>query len=601
MRIQLQTILHPENDVCNVQELYYHQSSGQREYDGYFNLFYIEKWLKYTNYKEYYLELELKGYKQLIVYHDDDVTGSYSLEPETKKKYCFRLPSDQYAAGVFWFSLVEADTVGEKWVSGSVTGELEDEAVRPVKIGIDICTFRREEYVRKTLEKLQKRIFSQEDLQVSSKIEVYIVDNARTLKDHEKIQLLVQQMSEKVHIIGNKNAGGSGGFTRGMMEVLGKKAEKKFTHVLLMDDDAVTEPDTLVRLYGFLSGLKDEWKTMTVGGTLLQLERPERLFCAGEWWKDGYTVSGSCSDLDLRTRKNAASRGLTAAENEFALYSGWWCCCYSLDVVTPDNLPMPFFIHQDDIEYGMRNHEHGITFLNGVCVWHRDVEMSMPGSNIYYDVRNTLVHMALRKTGKKAALKCVIRRFVGSIRRLRYKDVQLVCLGMEHFFEGSQFFYRNDPEQLHKKIMGMAEKSMTWEKLSEKLTEAERKSVEAQIQALKAASGAGQAGPAGQAETGQIRLNGVKVVQVRDHAASNFRHHKVVLYDPANEKFMLFQRERLLALKQSVEFGKLVMKLFLQYGKYAEEFRNGMNGFRKVSEWEGYLQERKNGNERNKG
>lgn len=587
MRIQLQSILHPRVDVCDVSELYYHEKCGQKDYDGYFNLFYIEKWLKYTNYKEVYLELELKGYQQLAVYHDDEKTDSYGLEPETQKTYCFRLPFDQYTTGVFWFSLTEAemDSKGERYVSGFITGELDEKNIRPVKIGIDICTFRREEYVQKTLEKLQKRVFSQENLQVSSKAEVYIIDNARTLEANEAIQQLSKQMKETVHIVSNRNVGGSGGFTRGMIEILQSKAEKKFTHVLLMDDDAVSEPDTLVRLHGFLSGLKEEWKTMTVGGTLLQLEHPEHLFCAGEWWRDGYTVPGPCYDLDLRVRKNAASRGLIVPENEFGLYSGWWCCCYSLDTVTADDMPLPFFIHQDDIEYGMRNSKHGITFLNGVCVWHRDVEMSMPGSNMYYDVRNTLVHMALRKTDKKAALKYVIKRFVGSIRRLRYKDVQLVCLGIRHFFEGSKFFYKNDPEQLHKKIMSMAEKALNWEALSQKLSEAERISVETQIQMLKT-------GP-GENEKRQTSSNDVKVVQIRDHAASNFRYPKVVLYDPANEKFMLFQREHSLAVKECVEFVELLIKLFLQYQKYAKEFRTGMEAFKRVSAWDAYLGNRK--------
>lgn len=57
------------------------------------------------------------------------------------------------------------DSGSERYVSGFITGELDEENIRPVKIGIDICTFRREEYVQKTLEKLQKRVFSQENLQ----------------------------------------------------------------------------------------------------------------------------------------------------------------------------------------------------------------------------------------------------------------------------------------------------------------------------------------------------------------------------------------------------------------------------------------------------
>lgn len=130
-----------------------------------------------------------------------------------------------------------------------------------------------------------------------------------------------------------------------------------------------------------------------------------------------------------------------------------------------------------------------------------------------------------------------------------------------------------------------AEKALNWEALSQKLSEAERISVETQIQMLKT-------GP-GENERRQTSLNGVKVVQIRDHAASNFRYPKVVLYDPANEKFMLFQREHSLAVKECVEFVELLIKLFLQYQKYAKEFRTGMEAFKRVSVWDAYLENRK--------
>ncbi|MDQ9768331.1 hypothetical protein RFZ33_14760, partial [Acinetobacter baumannii] len=64
-------------------------------------------------------------------------------------------------------------------------------------------------------------------------------------------------------------------------------------------------------------------------------------------------------------------------------------------MATRDNLPIPLFLHHDDIEYGIRNRDQGIVFLNGIGVWHKGFEQTFPGVNVYYDVRNTLITVAL--------------------------------------------------------------------------------------------------------------------------------------------------------------------------------------------------------------
>ena len=33
-------------------------------------------------------------------------------------------------------------------------------------------------------------------------------------------------------------------------------------------------------------------------------------------------------------------------------------------------LPIPAFIHFDDIEYGVRHSDKGVILINGICVWH---------------------------------------------------------------------------------------------------------------------------------------------------------------------------------------------------------------------------------------
>ena len=56
------------------------------------------------------------------------------------------------------------------------------------------------------------------------------------------------------------NAGGAGSFSRGMIEILKKRDLEDFTHILLMDDDAIVESDLLVRFMVFFPIIKEIWK-----------------------------------------------------------------------------------------------------------------------------------------------------------------------------------------------------------------------------------------------------------------------------------------------------------------------------------------------------
>ena len=132
-------------------------------------------------------------------------------------------------------------------------------------------------------------------------------------------------------------------------------------------------------------------------GTLLRQENQRYSFSAGEWWEKGKTTPNQYYNFDLTYYESGVDHFVLEAANEHKLYSGWWCCCYSLNVVREDNLPFQFFVHHDDIEYGIRNRDVGITFLNGICVWHRDVRGAMPGIMSYYDMRNFLIEWYYRR------------------------------------------------------------------------------------------------------------------------------------------------------------------------------------------------------------
>ena len=51
--MRLQNIRFPEADICREEELYFHRNGEWVDFNGYFNLFYIEKRKKYTNQESY--------------------------------------------------------------------------------------------------------------------------------------------------------------------------------------------------------------------------------------------------------------------------------------------------------------------------------------------------------------------------------------------------------------------------------------------------------------------------------------------------------------------------------------------------------------------
>ena len=123
----------------------------------------------------------------------------------------------------------------------------------------------------------------------------------------------------------------------------------------------------------------------------------------------------------------------------------------SLNVVREDNLPIPLFLHHDDIEFGIRNQKNGIVFLNGFGVWHKGFELTFPGVNTYYDVRNTLITTVLTQPEKSRweILKWVWKRITVSVIEFRYGEMKLVYQAFRDFCKGPEWLYKTDAEKLN--------------------------------------------------------------------------------------------------------------------------------------------------------
>lgn len=606
--MRLQNIRFPEPDICSEEELYFHRRGGWIDFDGYFNLFYIEKRKRYTNQETLTLHLEIKNCQMIRLMWNETVIREMELsgEPQTLE---LNFPYQDTETGVFWFSVKPAEyTIND---ISNLTGwyEAECQKEKPVRIVAVVCTFKREPYVLRNLKSVLR--FLEQPENESLKLCYWLIDNGRTLSEHEEISRLVKEYPDVIRIIPNRNVGGAGGFTRGMIEAIEEKEHLELTHVQMMDDDAVMDPELFVRAYGFLGMRKDEWEDITLGGSLWREDFPYIQQAAGEWFRD-FAVQNDFPLADLRETKTCTDPYMCEAVHEHTPYSGWWCCCMSLNIVRGDNLPIPLFLHHDDIEFGIRNQDAGIVFLNGFGVWHKGFELTFPGVNTYYDVRNTLITTALTQPEKSRweIVKWGWKRITVSVVEFRYGEMKLVYQAFRDFCKGPEWMYRVDAEKVNnwlREQVGMG----TLEGLQKELTKEEYDEISGQIQQYKDTYGVrkikGYFSPLRKMTkfikkatfNGWLLPANKKVVALSpiDPPFDAFRRNRIVLFEAFSGKCRLAKREYsklVSAACMYISIGLMNEKLV----KAEKAYREGVEKITKMEAWKRYLSRKNESTER---
>lgn len=451
---------------------------GRVDFDTYFNGFSIAKWEKYTSIRNPRFRLHLKGSFTVILINSfrnngttihnelkrmetvSDVTDtshkSVSLEaidssevlPEEDNKYVktylseskwieVEIPSG--LRGICSISLIARQDEA-CFLGGDIYADEPESIIQP-HIAIDICTYHRESYVHKNMSMLEKTIFAS-DSPMRNNFEIFIADNGRSLT-------LNNDCNGRIHVYPNKNAGGAGGFGRGMIEILRSPHYRQFTHVLLMDDDIVFSEETLKRTWVFLSMLLPDYTDAFIGGAMLSIESPKIQTEAFERWH-------GTGNQPLKYRYDITSRDFVVKneQEDKGNHFGWWYCVMPISVVKANNLPLPLFIKRDDIEYGLRNGHHFIN-LNGICVLHSDFGTKRRGFLDYYYWRNQCIINAIHwpSYGKKQ-IKAQLRDQVFlALSRYRYNDANLAFVGVEDFLRGVDWLKATDPENLNASLM----------------------------------------------------------------------------------------------------------------------------------------------------
>lgn len=300
---------------------------------------------------------------------------------------------------------------GAAWVTA-------DAPRQPVRLGIVITHFNRQQQVLPAIERLRATLLQRPDLQPH--ITLTVVDNSSNLG---------LEPGPGVEVITSRNLGGTGGFMRGLLAL---KDGGAHSHALFMDDDASCEADAIARTFALLRHATDP--TLAVCGALLREAAPWQLLEKGARF-DGQ-VRPLAAGLDMRRVDHLLQAERPTVRPD---YGAWWFFAFPIGEVKA--WPFPFFVRGDDIHFGLAN-RFRIATLNGVACLGEDFSVKHSPMTAYLDARYHLV-LALLAGGRgaRSGISWVASRlFIKQLSAYHYSSARAVALAVRHVLQGPGFF-----------------------------------------------------------------------------------------------------------------------------------------------------------------
>ena len=364
---------------------------------AYFSAFPASYWAHYTALTSVELRLETHCAGTIEVFRSDATGSAQPIsrhevgEGEAHTEISIELAGFD-DGGWLWFELHgDATLVDAGWWAPATSSPARD-----VRATIAITTLNREEFLVPVL----ASIAGGGDVLDFLERVVVIDHGSRRIVEAEGYSEVARALGSKLKVIEQANLGGSGGYSRGMLESLDNGSDA----VILLDDDVVVEPESFRRLIRFA-----EYTTSPtiVGGQMFDMVNRTRLHAFAETIResDFFWQSTQPAHADLGVHRLRSSPWLHARTDSD--YCGWWMCLIPRDVLTRAGLSMPYFIKWDDAEFGVRARTEGFrsVSLPGAALWHvswedKDDTVGWQG---YFHARNriaaALTHSPLPRGG----------------------------------------------------------------------------------------------------------------------------------------------------------------------------------------------------------
>jgi len=374
------------------------RSGAVASFATYFNAFPAWYWCEHTVVSDVELALSTVGSGTLTV-HGSDANGVAReiASADLSGASDIRMPIglEPYAnGGWLWFDLAagagDLQLISAEWRATGVP-------VQTRRGTLSITTMDKPDFCLGVLERV-----ASDAAALAALDQVLVIDQGqRRVRDDERFPAVDAILGRRLRVIEQPNLGGSGGFSRGMLETL----ESGSGCVILLDDDVEIEPESIRRLVVFASLTTEP---MIVGGHMFDLNRPLTLHALSEGVSFGEFDWGPIGPArhDFGARSLRESPWMHRPTHPD--YNGWWFCLIPSEVIRTLGCSLPLFLKWDDAEYGLRAKEFGIrtVSLPGAAVWHvswLDKNDSL-GWQSFYHARNRMVAALVSSPGSGSRL-----------------------------------------------------------------------------------------------------------------------------------------------------------------------------------------------------
>lgn len=425
-------------------------------FNSYFNSFYESFYDKYVQLSDLYYLLKLQGSFKISLYREVHEGNDRQLILQQEFHDCqlehpvkLALPSSQAERkGRIYLEMTCLSSEG-LFQEGLVVTEQSKK--QEVSLAIISCTFKKETYIKNTVNEILQDKFLQD-----KPFKIFVVDNAQTLQKDDFAD-------ERVQLIPNRNLGGSGGFTRGLVEAL---QEDGYTHFLFMDDDIELDSEVIHKLFSLYEYAESDF---AVAGSMLDLHKKSVVWEAGAVYARSLSESGEIrpnhEPFAVAPLKNKLDLNDPTALNSLLVeepvdYGAFWFFAFPKSFVETVGLPLPFFIKVDDIEFSLRIKKHfegRIVPFPSIAVWHEPFYAKFAVWDAYYAFRNHLITNAINEPISFVdVVKHISKYICYTLLFFDYNYAAMLVKAFEDFVKGPGVFKETDPEQLHADILALS-------------------------------------------------------------------------------------------------------------------------------------------------
>ena len=408
----------------------------------YFGAFSLTSWCSLSGIDEVVLRIKISGSVKIRIVH---------FKPaETQEVLAEKVITNHPSSDGNWTEIVLGNLSGKEGILYPVITVLEErtniEALEyattqtpcsEVRMAIIMPTFKREVFVQRNLEKISKILPD-----YKGSISLIVIDNGKTLN--------IDPLPPEVTLIPNGNFGGSGGFSRGLLEALDDP--RHFTHFLFCDDDIEMEIETIRRTFAIWQYLDDK---SVLGGAMLSLSKKDSIVAVG-----GFYNSETCSLVLSPPMSSSPLPNLVAHDlPRSTKYFGWWYFSFSRAVYDLLQMPLPIFVRGDDVEYGVRISKLPIKYVTllGCGVWHEDfMKKKITLVMDFYSTRNMkIINTIYGEKARQTILSKALEYVFNNLLLYRYMQARIYLYSWADFLKGPEHImeqFRSAPD-FHLRLM----------------------------------------------------------------------------------------------------------------------------------------------------